>query len=429
MNRSFCCKSVAIASNICLVNVSHGSDNFHTLVVKILENSPNKNCRAPVRDLDANRRRIDFDVGGVDTNPIGKLLVKIPQVPAGVDRAASWAWRLVVCSAALALVLFLLWYLKVIVLPAIIAMTIAPVLTPVANWLRRLGWNRFAPAIALIVGLLVIAGLLSIITISVGRGYDELADAIVAGVDNATNWLEGPPLNLALDGSIGESLGDLWRQGSQYLVAGALSGVSLITGLVLAIAILYFVLRDGASLWQGILRRLSPESRLSIDRAGMRAWETLGGFFRGTAVIAAIDASLIGIGLWILGVPLAFALTVLIFLGSFIPFVGATIAGLVAVLVAFADGGPVRAGIALAIVLGVQFLEGNFLQPIIQSRTVDLHPAVILLAVAAGGALFGILGAYLAVPLTAVAFAVLASLASAPLDNEADMATAIGRDD
>ncbi len=338
--------------------------------------------------------------------------MRIPPVSSSIDRAAGWAWRLLVCVAALALVLFLLWYLDVIVLPTIIALTIAPVLTPVANWFRRRGWNRAAPAIALVAGILLVAGLLAIVTVSVVRGYDDLAVAITEGVDNATSWLEGPPLNLELDGSIGESLGDLWRQGSQYLVAGALSGVSLITGLVLALAVLYFVLRDGESLWQGILRRFSPESRASVDRAGSRAWETLGGFFRGTAMIAAIDAILIGIGLFILGVPLAFALTVLIFLGSFIPFVGATLAGLVAVLVAFADGGLARALIALAIVLGVQFLEGNFLQPIIQSRTVDLHPAIILLAVAAGGTLFGILGAYLAVPLTAVTFAIFNSLAS-----------------
>lgn len=330
----------------------------------------------------------------------------------GFDRAAAWAWRLLACAAALGLVLFLLWYLNVIVLPAIIALTIAPVLTPIADWLRRRGWNRLAPTIALLFGLLLIAGLLTVITVSVARGYEELAEAITVGVNDATNWLEGPPLNLSLDGSIGDSLGDIWRQGSQYLVAGAASGISLITGLVLAIAILYFVLRDGESMWLGILRRFGPDSRSSIDRAGNRAWQTLSGFFRGTAMIAAIDATLIGIGLWILGVPLAFALTVLIFLGSFIPFVGATIAGLVAVLVAFADGGPARAAIALAIVLGVQFIEGNFLQPIIQSRTVDLHPAVILLAVAAGGALFGILGAYLAVPLTAVAFAIVTSLAA-----------------
>jgi predicted PurR-regulated permease PerM len=147
-----------------------------------------------------------------------------------------------------------------------------------------------------------------------------------------------------------------------------------------------------------------------VDRAGQRAWVVLGGYVRGTALIAAIDALLIGIGLWVLGVPLAFALAVLVFIGAFVPFVGAFVSGLVAVLVAFADGGWKLGLAALAIVVGVQLLEGNFLQPIIQSRTVDLHPAVILLAVAAGASLFGIAGAYLAVPVTAVVFAVLASL-------------------
>jgi predicted PurR-regulated permease PerM len=127
-------------------------------------------------------------------------------------------------------------------------------------------------------------------------------------------------------------------------------------------------------------------------------------------MIAAIDATLIGIGLWLLGVPLAFALAVLVFLGAFVPFLGAFVSGLVAVLVAFADEGWEIGLAALALVLVVQFLEGTFLQPIIQSRTVDLHPAVILLAVAAGASLFGILGAYLAVPVTAVVFAVIASL-------------------
>ena len=127
-------------------------------------------------------------------------------------------------------------------------------------------------------------------------------------------------------------------------------------------------------------------------------------------MIAAIDATLIGVGLWLLGVPLAFALAVLVFLGAFVPFLGAFVSGLVAVLVAFADEGWKIGLAALALVLGVQFFEGTFLQPIIQSRTVDLHPAVILLAVAAGASLFGILGAYLAVPVTAVVFTIIASI-------------------
>ena len=342
--------------------------------------------------------------------------MRIPPVSPGLDRAAGWAWRLLVCAAAVGLLLFLLWYLNVIVLPAIIALTVAPALTPLANRLRRLGLGRAASGIALGVGILVLAGLVSIVTVSVAQEYDELAATVRRGLDDLTDWLEGPPFNLSLEGDRGlsESLGDAWGQASGYLISGLRSGISVITGLVLAIALLYFVLRDGGAFWRRIVNLFAPQSRPSVDRAGRRAWEVLGGYVRGTALIAAIDATLIGLGLWILGVPLVFALAVLIFLGSFIPFVGATLSGMVAVLVALADGGVTTAVIALAIVLGVQFLEGNFLQPIIQSRTVDLHPAVILLAVAAGGALFGILGAYLAVPMTAVAFAVFSSLRAGP---------------
>ena len=185
---------------------------------------------------------------------------------------------------------------------------------------------------------------------------------------------------------------------------------------------LYFVLRDGAALWAAILQRCSPEVRPAIDRAGRRAWDVLGGYVRGTAMVATIDAVLIGIGLWLLDVPLAFALAVLVFMGSFVPYVGAFVSGLVAVLVGFADGGWQLALAVLALILCVQFTEGTFLQPMIQSRRVELHPAVILLAVAAGGSLFGIPGAYLAVPVTAV---VSRRLRLAGLRNRAPRATAV----
>jgi predicted PurR-regulated permease PerM len=342
--------------------------------------------------------------------------VRLPPPPAGLDRAAGWAWRLLVCALALAAAIALLWYLRVVVLPAIVALTIAPAFTPVAGWLRRRGFGRAAPGTALVIGIAVIAGLVALVTTSVVAEYDELSAAVQAGVADVTERLEGEPFNLTLerDRDLDASLGELWNEISSYLVSGLRSGAAFLTGLVLAIALLYFVLRDGASFWARAVRRFPPDLRASVDLAGVRAWRVLGGFVRGTALIAAIDATLIGIGLWILGVPLAFALAVVIFLGAFVPFVGAAISGLIAVLVAFADGGIVKGLVALAIVLAVQFLEGNFLQPIIQSRTVDLHPAVILLAVAAGGSLFGILGAYLAVPVTAVAFAVLASLESEP---------------
>ena len=338
----------------------------------------------------------------------------VPPVPSGLNHAAGWTWRLLVCAVGVVAVLALLWYLEVIVLPALIALTIAPALTPLAGALRRRGLDRAAPGIALVVALALVITLASVVTASVASQYDELEVAVRQGLDELTARLEREPFNVSFErtGNISESARRAWTGASGYLVSGVRSGVAVVTGLVLAVALLYFILRDGRALWHGVLRRFPTESQERVDRAGERAWRVLGGFVRGTALIAFIDATLIGIGLWLLGVPLVFALAVLIFLGSFVPFVGATITGLVAVLVVLADGGVVKAGIALAIVLGVQFVEGNFLQPIIQSRTVDLHPAVILLAVAAGGSLFGILGAYLAVPVTAVVVAVLASLES-----------------
>jgi putative heme transporter len=342
--------------------------------------------------------------------------VKVPPVPANLQVAAAWSWRLLVCAAAALAILALLWYVRVIVVPAMIALTIAPALTPLAGLLRRLRLQRPAAALALIAGVAVVVGLVAIVTASVIAQYDELRDSVNRAVDEITERLEGEPFNLSFNQTedFQSSLTDSWRDVSSYLATGVQAGVGLVTGLVLAVALLYFVLRDGVELWQWLLRRLPPETRPSADRAGRRAWAVLGGYIRGTAIIAAIDAVLIGIGLLLLGVPLAFALAVLVFLGAFVPFVGAFVSGLVAVLVAFADEGWEIALAALVLVIAVQLIEGNFLQPIIQSRTVDLHPAVILLAVAAGASLFGILGAYLAVPVTAVLFAVVASIQSEP---------------
>jgi putative heme transporter len=337
--------------------------------------------------------------------------VNLPPVPESLERAASWSWRLLVCAAAALSVLIVLRYLSVIVLPVMFALTIAPALTPISGHLRR-RLGRPAAAVALILGLAVVAGLIAIVAISVLAQYDELADSLTEAVDDLVEILEDEPFNLSLEGSedLTTSLEGFGDEAFGYAVAGVQAGIAVVGGVVLAVALLYFILRDGAALWAWILQRFAPESRPAIDRAGRHAWDELAGFIRGTALIAFVDATLIGIGLWLLGVPVAFALAVLVFIGSFVPFVGAFLSGLVAVLVAFADGGWKTALAVLILVLAVQFLEGNFLQPIIQSRTVDLHPAVILLAVAAGASLFGIVGAYLAVPVTAVAFAVVASL-------------------
>jgi len=339
--------------------------------------------------------------------------MKLSPVPLNLERAAAWTWRLLICTAALALVLGLLWYLRVIVLPIAVALTIAPALSPIASWFRgRRHLERPAAALALLTGLAMVCGLVAIGTVSVVEQFDELRSAVSRAVDDIAGQLEGEPLRLsaARTEELQSSLADAWREASGHAAAGVQTGAGIVAGAALAVAMLYFILRDGEALWTRILHRCGPEVRPAIDRAGRRAWDVLGGYVRGTATVATIDAVLIGIGLWLLGVPLAFALAVLVFMGSFVPYVGAFVSGLVAVLVGFADGGWELALAVLALVVAVQFTEGTFLQPLIQSRRVDLHPAVILLAVAAGGSLFGIPGAYLAVPVTAVVAAVYGSL-------------------
>jgi putative heme transporter len=170
-------------------------------------------------------------------------------------------------------------------------------------------------------GLALVLGLVALATVSVVEQFDELRSAVSRAVDDIAGQLQGEPIGLstARTDELESSLGDAWREASGYAAAGVQTGAGLVAGLVLAVAMLYFVLRDGAALWTAILRSCSPEVRPATDRAGRRAWEVLGGFVRGTAMVATIDAVLIGIGLWLLDVPLAFALAVLVFMGSSVP--------------------------------------------------------------------------------------------------------------
>ena len=309
-------------------------------------------------------------------------------------------------------------------------MTIAPAVSPIASWFRgRRLFRRPAAALALLTALALVTVLVAIVAVSVVEQFDELADAVRRAVDDLAAQLEGEPFNLSVEQTedLRSPLEESWREASGYAASGVQAGAGIVAGFVLAVAMLYFILRDGEALWAGILKRFfSPEIRPAIDRAGERAWNVLGGFVRGTAQVATIDAVLIGVGLWLLDVPLAFALAVLVFMGSFVPYVGAFFSGLVAVLVAFADGGWELALAVLGLVVLVQFVEGTFLQPMIQSRSVHLHPAVVLLAVTAGGSLFGIAGAYLAVPVTAVVAAVVGSLSSEPPEQDSAAYPATG---
>ena len=256
--------------------------------------------------------------------------MQLPPVSPNLDRAAAWSWRLLVSAAAVAAILALLWYLRVIVLPVAVALTIAPAVSPVASWFRRRRFlERPAAALALLMALALGTVLVAIVAVSVIEQFDELVASVRRAVDDLAAQLEREPFNLSVEETedLRSPLEESWREASGYAAAGVQAGAGILAGFVLAVAMLYFILRDGEALWTWILQRFSPELRPAIDRAGGRAWDVLGGFVRGTAQVATIDAVLIGIGLWLLDVPLAFALAVLVFMGSFVPYVGAFVSG------------------------------------------------------------------------------------------------------
>jgi len=207
--------------------------------------------------------------------------------------------------------------------------------------------------------------------------------------------------------------------------AGARTLVETLGAILLVIVLLFFTLKDGDRMWDWVVNRVPARSRAPISEAGLSAWETLSRYARGTMAIAAIDAVGIGAALLALRVPLAFPLALIVFLGAFVPIIGATVAGGIAVLVALAANGPVTALLTAAAVIVVQQVEGNLLEPLIMKRQVRLHPFVVLVAVTAGTLTWGIAGAFIAVPVVAVAYQVAVILTShrskpvAPIGNEA----------
>ncbi|GAB2959775.1 AI-2E family transporter [Saccharothrix stipae] len=327
---------------------------------------------------------------------------------------ARWSTRLALVAIGFVLLWMLIGRLWVVVMPVLLALLITTVLWPPARWLRGRGVPAaLAASIVLLVGLAVLGGVLALISSSIASGVPEIADSATRALQQAREWMAGPPLNLGKS-----QLDQLLQQGIDQLQSsvgsianGLITGVGTVTsGIVtgiLALLLAFLFVKDGP--------RFTPWLRGVIgERAGGhvtvvldRIWTTLGDFIRTQAIVSLVDAVLIGLGLVVLGVPLAVPLAALTFLGGFVPIVGAFIAGALAVLVALVSNGPTTALIMLVIVVVVQQVEGNVLQPVLQSRSLRLHAAVVLLAVTAGSTLYGIAGAFLAVPVVAAAAVVL----------------------
>lgn len=321
-----------------------------------------------------------------------------------------------VIAGAVALAGFVLWTLKGVTIPIFLALLLSTALSPVVAWQKSRGVPTAVAVIATLLGFLIlIVGFIVLVIGTLMSDLTDLGETIASGTADISGWLasNSGPLDLSRD-QVERYLEDVRHEvglNASDALSAAAGGFSaffgVIGGALLAVAFLIYMLSDGRSAAQWLVDRFPKENQADAARIGNRAWMTLGGYLRGVTLVAAFDAVLIGAGLFILDIPYAGALTALVFLLAYIPILGAWVSGIVAVIVAFADGGVEPAIVVAVISLAVQQLEGFLISPVVYRHSVQLHPIVTLAAVTAGGIAAGVVGAFLAVPLTALAWAVI----------------------
>jgi predicted PurR-regulated permease PerM len=322
---------------------------------------------------------------------------------------ATAAAQFLLITAAVVVLGYVLGRLWVILLPIVLGLLIATVLWPPVRFLRKHGWPpALASALVLVAFLAAFVGLIAAIAPSVADQVVELGDQASSGLQDVQERLQRPPFNID-EQQIGDAIDSVINniQGNaQNIASTAVSGASAVgnglINLVLALVLCFFFLKDGTRWVPWLSAQTGPRAARHVAALSQKTWSTLSEFIRQQALVGFIDAFFIGLGLWILGVPLVLPLAVLTFFGAFIPIIGAFVAGAFAVLIALVDQGLATALIVLGIVLLVQQIEGNVLQPIIQGRGFNLHPGIVILAVTAGASLSGIIGAFLGVPVAAL---------------------------
>ena len=343
------------------------------------------------------------------------------QVPWGLDLAAAWAWRFLIIVLAGYVIARVIGFFAVVSIPIVVALLIAALVSPVVDGLHRLGLPRGVAAILVVVsGMAFVAALLTVAGNQVANGANDLADQTVKGLDEIKIWLQDGPLH-ASDSQINDYINRTQEaltpeaDGGSILSRVTEVGAALghvVAGFFIVLFSTYFVLADGGRIWAWAVRLAPRAAREAVDSSGRVAWVSLTQFVRATVIVALVDSIGIMIVAAILGVPFVLAIGVLVFLGSFIPMVGATIAGTVAVLVALVDQGPITALLMLGGVILVQQIEGHILQPFLMGRWVSVHPLGVIVAIGCGVLVAGIAGALVAVPLAAAVNAVVQHLAN-----------------
>ncbi|GLY26274.1 AI-2E family transporter [Micromonospora sp. NBRC 101691] len=350
------------------------------------------------------------DEGQTPDRPVpGGLRGTWDRLPWLVRSVVMWSACLVVLVAAL----YLLGRIAVLLAPLAIALAVTLFLTalldPVTRLLRRMRLPGTLAALLTVLLLLgVLFGTVALVWSLTAGQFRDLTDELDQGVQRTRDFVTStfPVSETQLDRLTEQARGGIDRS-SPDPVSGARTAAEVAGSVLLSLVLLFFLLKDGRAMWHWVVRRVSERNRAVAAAAGRAGWRTLGAYSRGTMMIALIDAVGIGLALVLLGVPMAFPLALITFIGAFVPIIGATVAGAVAVLVALAANGPGTALLVLAAVIAVQQAEGNLLEPLIMKRQVRLHPAVILVAVTAGTLVAGIAGAFVSVPITAVTYRVV----------------------
>jgi predicted PurR-regulated permease PerM len=356
--------------------------------------------------------------------PVGNGLVPVPdaevlgRVPVGLRVAAAIAWRLVVVLIALAALGWVVGQVQIIVIPVAVAVLLAALLAPAVRLLARSRWvpRALATAVVVVGGLAVLTGVFYGLVVAFLAGLPALQDQLGHSISQIRDWLARGPLHASVPelNNLGASIARALGAGRATFTSEVL-GVASTAGLIgadvlLAIFTLIFFLYDGARIWGFLLKGMPGKTRNRVDVAGRRAFAALVSYTRAVTLMAATDALVVALGLRIIGVPLVVPLAVLVFFGAFIPTVGAIVTGVIAVLIAFVAKGLLGAVLVVVLLILVGQFEANVLQPVLLGRAVRLHPLAVVIPVATGFVLAGVIGALLAVPVVAVVDAAIRSL-------------------
>jgi predicted PurR-regulated permease PerM len=327
-----------------------------------------------------------------------------------VELGAAYAWRILAIAALVVAVLWLTGQLLVVVIPLAVAALLTRALSPVASLLKDRGVKPgAAAAVSLISFLIMLSATIGLVGVAVAGEVDDLGPTLSEGVDDVVDWIvDDSPFDVSrsdIDGwrdRAGEALSSFVSSGEGSVLSGALLAGEVVIGALLSLIVTFFFLKDGRRMVTTALGAVGSGHRQQAERAADRGWTAAGGYLRGAAVLGVVEAGLIGLTLWIVGAGLVVPVMVVTFLAAFVPIVGAVAAGIVAVLVALVTAGTVPALVVAAVAIVVQQLDNDLLAPVIYGRALQLHPLVVLLGIAAGGSLFGLVGTFFAVPVLAV---------------------------